>query len=81
MSDERVLSRCDRTVGFLGPWSSSFTLAWLATHRDRLRTFLLGGHRLTVLVVWDTKGQVLACRTEADVDAVRQIVNGGQHVD
>lgn len=74
--DERVLSGKYRTVGVLGPRASSFTLAWLATHRDRLRTVLLGGKRLSVLVVWDKRGAETVVRTDAEVDALRTVVYG-----
>lgn len=80
VGDERVLSGRNRAVGFLGPLASTFTLAWLATHRDRLHTFLLGGKRLSVLVVWDTAGSALADRSDADVEAIRQIVYGDRPV-
>lgn len=74
--DERTLEGENRVAGFLGPQSSSFTLAWLAGHRDRLRTLILGGKRLSVLVVWDRKGTQEVHRTEAEVDAIRTIVYG-----
>lgn len=76
LDDDHTLTGRLRTVGWLGPVSSCFTLAWLATHRDRLHTFVLGGKRLSVLVIWDERGEELANRSEADVDAVRQIVRG-----
>jgi len=74
--DERTITRHERTVGYLGPWSSTFTLAWLASHRDRLRTLLLGGRRLSILVVWDTEGRKVAARSEDDIQAIYQLVNG-----
>lgn len=76
IGDERSLNGRYRMAGLLGPMSSTFTLAWLASHRDRLRTLALGGKRLSVLVVWDTKGLALADRSDDDVDAVYQLVYG-----
>jgi hypothetical protein len=81
LSDERTVSGKNRAAGFLGPLASSFTLAWLASHRGRLRTLLLGGKRLSVLVVWDTKGAALVEHPEADVVAIRQLVHGDCKVD
>lgn len=75
-SDERTVEGRYRVFGYLGPVSSCFTLVWLATHRDRLRTIVLGGKRLSVLVIWDTQGDRPACRSDADVEAVRQVVYG-----
>lgn len=77
-ADERTLTYRDRTIGFLGAMSSSFTLAWLATHRDRLRSFILGGPRLTVLVVWDTRGARPVDHSDVEVDALAVIVYGPQ---
>jgi hypothetical protein len=76
LTDERTLRTKHRVVGFLGPVSSSFTLAWLASHRGRLRTFLLGGKRLSVLVAWDTEGTRTVERDDADVAALRYVVLG-----
>lgn len=76
LHDERTLTGKYRSVGFLGPWTSSFTLAWLASHRDRLRTLVLGGKRLSVLVIWDTRGGQVVDRSEADTAAVYQLVYG-----
>lgn len=75
-TDERVATRWDRTAGYLGPRASTFTLAWLASHRDRLRTLILGGKRLSVLFIWDTKGAQEAERTDPDMDAIYQLVYG-----
>lgn len=75
-ADERTINGRYRAAGYLGPVMSSFTLAWLASHRARLRTFLLGGKRLSVLVVWDTKGARKVGQSDADVEAVRQLVYG-----
>jgi hypothetical protein len=77
-ADERALRLGDRTVGVLGPMSSSFTLAWLASHRGRLRTALLGGHRLSILIVYDRHGRKRVQRSDADVDAIRQIALGSE---
>lgn len=74
--DERALTWRDRTIGLLGPVSSSFTLAWLATHRRRLRMLLLGGHRLSVLFVWDAKGQQRVDHDDDEVAALQRIVYG-----
>lgn len=75
--DERTLRiGGNRAFGVLGPVSSCFTLAWLATHRKRLRTLLLGGKRLSVLVVWDRKGSEKVPHDDAEVLALRRIVYG-----
>lgn len=74
--DERSVVWRDRMAGALGPHSSSMMLAWLASHRDRLRTLILGGKRLSVLVIWDSGGAEKTDRTEADVAAIEQLVYG-----
>lgn len=76
MGDEHTLPGRNRLVGFLGPVSSSFTLAWLATHRGRLRTMVLGGRRLSVLVIWDRQGSGKVEHSDAEVDAIYQLVYG-----
>lgn len=63
-------------AGYLGPVASSFTLAWLATHRGRLRTFLFGLKRLTITVSWDTGGGRSLDHDEAEIEALRRIVYG-----
>lgn len=75
-SDERTVESKYRVAGFLGPRSSSFTLAWLAGHRERLRTMIVGGRRLSVLVLWDRRGPEEVAWSDADVEALRQIVYG-----
>jgi len=74
--DEHVLTTGYRTAGLLGPWSSSFTLAWLATHRRRLHTLLLGGKRLSILLIWDTKGSEPVPHSDDEVAAIGTIVYG-----
>lgn len=74
--DETVIEGRYRAFGLLGPFSSTVTLVWLATHRGRLRTLLLGGKRLSVLVIWDTAGARLVKRSDVDIEAMRQIVYG-----
>lgn len=78
MRDERTITRGDRLIGLLGPKSSSFTFAWMATHRDRLRTLVLGGHRLSVLVVWDRKGRTRIDHDDDEVAAIRRLVYGAK---
>lgn len=68
-----------RAAGYLPPIASSFTLAWLASHRDRLHTLILGGKRLSVLVVWDSKGGTVVDRTRFDEEAIRQLTYGDPH--
>jgi hypothetical protein len=76
MSDERVIGKA-RRYGFLGPVASSFTLCWLASHRGRLRSLILGGRRLVVIVAWDSKGtERNPRRTDAEVEAIRLITYG-----
>lgn len=74
--DERVIRRDTGPIGYLGPFSSSFTLAWLATHRDRLRTLILGGRRLSVLLIWDTKGGTYVDHDDEEVAAIKRLVYG-----
>lgn len=74
--DEKVIRQSRGPIGYLGPFSSSLTLAWLATHRDRLRSLVVGGKRLTLLVIWDTKGSLTVAHSEAEVEALREIVYG-----
>lgn len=74
--DERSIGRNDRVAGVLGSRGSTFTLAWLASHRDRLRTLILGGHRLSVLIIWDRKGRTPTERSDADMEAIYQLTYG-----
>jgi hypothetical protein len=76
LTDERTVSTDHRVAGYLGPRATSFTLAWLATHRGRLHTLIFGGKRLSVLVVWDTKGAEGVQRSDAEVDAMATVVYG-----
>lgn len=81
MRDNHSITLCDRTIGVLGPLASSFTLAWLATHRGRLRTLVLGGRKLSVLVVWDRAGRTLVDHDDDEVAALRRIVYGPRKKD
>jgi hypothetical protein len=72
--DERVIERGDRLIGYLGPWASCLTLAWLASHRNRLRMLTFGGHKLSVLIMWDTKGRTRVNRTPAQDEAIRTLI-------
>lgn len=74
--DEHTISGKYRTAGVLGPVSSCFTLAWLASHRGRLRTLLLGGKKLGVLVMWDSQGGKTVDRSADDERAIAQLVYG-----
>lgn len=75
--DEHTIRRERGPIGFLGPISSSLTLAWLASHRGRLRTLIVGGQRLSFLVIWDRQGNT-SCpeRTDVEVEALRTVVFG-----
>lgn len=74
--DEHVLNGENWIVGFLGPLASTFTLAWLASHRGRLRSIVLGTKRLTILVSYDTKGGEDADRSGEVLDAIYTLVYG-----
>lgn len=76
MRDEHTLRRNDRIIGTLGPHASTFTLAWLATHRDRLHTFIAGGHHLSILIVWDRKGRTSVEHDKVEILALKRIVDG-----
>lgn len=76
LADEHTIDGRGRLWGFLGPVASSFTFAWLATHRGRLRTLVIGGRRLSFLVVWDSKGDDLVDHDDDEVDAIRRLVYG-----
>lgn len=76
MSGRWAVTRGSRTVALCGHKASSFTLAWLATHRDRLRTLVLGGKRLSILIVWDEKGSEQVEHSDAEIDALAMIVRG-----
>jgi hypothetical protein len=76
MRDDRTITRGERAIGFLGPQSSSATLAWLASHRGRLHSFILGGRRLSLWVGWDSKGSEYVDRSDDDVAAIYQLVYG-----
>ncbi len=76
LSDERTLKVGNRIIGFLGPRSASYTFAWLASHRDRLRAFVIGGKRLSITISWDSKGASNVNQTERDVAAIAQLVYG-----
>jgi hypothetical protein len=71
-----TLTRGDRVIGYMGKRASSFTLAWLASHRDRLRTWIVAGHRLSVLVIWDDQGTRKVERNDADLEAIEQLTYG-----
>lgn len=75
--DEMTLTRGDRVIGYMGKIASSFTLAWLASHRGRLRTWIFGGRRLSLLIVWDDQGNREVDRTDADLEAIRRLTFGG----
>lgn len=74
LGDERSVEWRGRMAGLLGPVSSAFTFAWLATHRDRLRTLVLGGYRLSIFVLWDTKGAARVHRTDAQIEALKTLM-------
>lgn len=76
--DERTVLHGSRMFGLLGPVSSSFTLAWLASHRGRLRTLILGGRRLSLLVVYDTQGSRKVEHSDREVDAIGRLTFGGE---
>ena len=63
----------DRRYEAAGAYLTGLTLCWLAAHRW-IRSLLLGGKRLTVLVLWDPKGAAAADIGDADLDAIRQLV-------
>jgi hypothetical protein len=73
---ERSLTWRGRSIGLLGPFASSFTLAWLATHRGRLYSLLLGGKRLSLLVIYDSHGKRIVQRDDREIDAIKTIVWG-----
>lgn len=77
MKNERTVSVGNRMFGFLGPRASVTTFAWLALHRDRLKTLIVGGTRLSLILVYDQggKGSVMPV-SEAEEKAIRTIVNG-----
>jgi hypothetical protein len=79
-TDERTIRREWSVFGFLGPRASSFTLAWLATHRGRLRTLIAGGRHLSVLVIWDRQGGRRVERTDEEIAALRVVVNGPEAI-
>lgn len=76
LRDEHALKLGDRAIVLGGPLTTSLTLAWLASHRGRLRSLIFGGHRLSVLVVWDRKGRELVERSDEDVAALARVVYG-----
>lgn len=84
MSKPRIRRECpglalewsDRTISLLGARPSSVMLVWLASHRNRLQTLVLGGHRLSILVVWDRDGQKLVDRSEAEIAAMALVAYG-----
>jgi len=52
------------------------TLAWLATHRNRLRSLHFGGHRLSIVFLWDDKGRAEVDHSQEEVDALVRVVYG-----
>lgn len=76
IADERTIKRNDRIAGYLGPVASSFTLAWLASHRNRLRSFILGGHKISVVVAYDSKATKRLRHEAVEVAALETIVYG-----
>lgn len=55
---------------------TSALLVWLASHRGRLRSLVLGGKHLSVIVLWDSAGNCKVHRTEAEENAMGVIVHG-----
>lgn len=77
LADEHSVNSEHYVAGLLGPRSTSFTLAWLARHRGRLHSLLLGGRRLTLLVVYDSGGAKPTPRpSELEVACLRVVING-----
>lgn len=78
MKNNYTVTRGDHFVaGVQGPPTTEFTLTWLAFHRNRLWSAILGFKHLTFIVIWDTKGGEYAPeKTDADIAAMRQIVFG-----
>lgn len=74
--DEHTIRRGNRTVGIFGPRSASLLLVWLASHRNRLHAFLVGGHRLSIVILWDSKGGLPVARTDGDLRAMKIVALG-----
>lgn len=74
--DEHAVTIGQRAFGFLGPVSSCFTLAWLASHRKRLHSFFIGGKRLSIFVVWDSQGSRPVESDDGQIDAIRRLTYG-----
>lgn len=75
--DERIRTLPGgRMLGLFGHLASSFTLAWMASHRGRLRTILIGGRRLSIILSWDTKGREKVERDQDTLDAIYTLTYG-----
>jgi hypothetical protein len=73
--DERVFLRWrDRIVSYMGPFTTSFTFAWIAAHRGRIRSFWLGGHKLGIIVLWDKGGLAKQEMSELDIAAIKVLM-------
>lgn len=68
---ERKLHWRNRVVAIMGPFMTSFTFAWMAAHRGRIRSVLLGGHRFGVIFFWDKGAGEEHNTTELDIAAIR----------
>lgn len=66
----------DRMIGLLGHRQSSFLMAWLASHRGRLSTLILGGHRFSLALFYDNAGSKQVSRSKADEHAIYQLTYG-----
>lgn len=76
VTGERSIGRGDRGVSLMDERASVFTFAWLATHRDRLHTLLFRGKRLSLIVLWDDKGDEPIDHDEDEIHALLRIVDG-----
>lgn len=60
----------------LSPRDTRFMLLWLATHRDRLRSLVLGTSHFTVVLIHDRDGDKTVDRSPVELDAMFTLMNG-----
>lgn len=73
---DRKIQKGDRMLGLFGHRGSQITAAFVALHRNRLTTLLIGGKRLSFMVVWDSKAsESVVPLSETEAAALRVLVD------
>lgn len=72
----RSFKRGNFVAELMGPKVSSYTFGWLAAHRGRLRTLMIGTTRLVFIVARDSSPDTPSENAPADLEAIAQLVYG-----